>query len=536
MLLAQYIFVNSHFVISIFAALVFFAVFWLYFDAWLVKKDYKEGLIVAGLLAISISFLAQATIIEQSLLEHSLLTQNITLGIRAIFRILGYLLLIFGQLSTPLQPLPSYRTEKTTKNQAAIIFPLLGIPISQLAPFLFPILAVLVAYVYLKRATVGLEHHLKPIALGFFVLAVYELLGLSSFFRGTSDVTLLKIVAPFGLLWFAERAVLLVSVFIIGKWVWGYLLKRFENQLFMIITSITLSIFLLTTIFFTYATLNNLKEDVLASLKTDVGVLAYTIESKKAEILSDTQVVAQNSQVIAALVGEDKAALSELVTASLLAKKESSLIVVSPEGAVLVNAEDPERVGHSLSDNPLIQRALLGESITGITVKEGVVAPIVNVEAAVPITEAGKTLGAIRISVGIDSAFVDGVKKATGLDASVYADNIRSATTFVTADGKSRWIGITEENKEVKDKVLTKGEVFAGSVNILNVPYFAAYSPLVDVNQNPIGMLFVGRPEVSLLQTASRSIELTFITTAILLVLSIGPAFLISKYIANQVR
>jgi len=60
--------------------------------------------------------------------------------------------------------------------------------------------------------------------------------------------------------------------------------------------------------------------------------------------------------------------------------------------------------------------------------------------------------------------------------------------------------------------------------------------PLKDVDNNPVGMLFVGKPQVGVLQAAGRSIEMTFLVAVILLVLSIIPAYFISKYLTNQIR
>jgi len=536
MLLAQFLLVNVHFVLSLLAALVIFAVAWLYFDAWLNNKDFKDGYKLLGFILLTISFVVQSTLIEQSLLEHALLGSETMVIIRSFFRITGYLTLIIGQIIVPLQPLPEYRKKKAKKRSTKVfILPLIGIAATELSSFLFPILAIITAFLYLRRATVGLEHHLKQIALGFIILSFSELVGLAYLFRSTDNITISNLVAPFGPLWIFERFLLAVAVFILGRWVWSYLLKRFETQLFMIFTTSVLTIFLLTTIFFTFATLSNLRGDILESLKTDVGVLSYTIESKKAEALSDVQVIAQNAEIIAAVTESDRKKLSDLVVPILLAKKQASLVIVSDTGAILMKAEEPERVGGSLSNDILISEALSENEITSIVTKEGVIAPIVAVRAATPIISENEVIGAVMVGVDIDNAFVDGVKKATGLDASIYADNIRSATTFIAPDGKSRWIGIKEETEKVKSAVLVNGEIYTGSVQLLNVPYFAAYAPVKNIDNNPVGMLFVGRPEVSILQTASSSIELTFITTAVLLILSIFPSYFVSKYIVSQI-
>ncbi len=538
MLLVQFLLVNARFVLLLLAALVTFAVAWLYFDAWLNKKDFKESYKFLGFILLTLSFVAHSTLIEESLcLEHSLLGSETLIILGSFLKISGYLVLIIGQNATPLQPLPEYRKKGGKRSSTGVfILPFIGLAATEFASFLFPILAIITAFLYLRRATVGLEHHLKQIAFGFVFLAFSDLVGLAHLFRSTDNITIANLVGPFGPLWMLEQFLLAMAVFVLGRWVWSYLLKRFETQLFMIFTTSILTIFLVTTIFFTFATLNNLQRDILESLKTNVGVLSYTIDSKKAEALSDVQVIAQNTEIIAAVAESDRKKLADLIVPILLAKKQASLVIVSDTGAILMKAEEPERTGGSLSDNPLINRALSDNEITSVVTKEGIIAPIVAVRAATPIKSGNEIIGAVMVGIDIDNAFVDGVKKATGLDASIYADNVRSATTFVAPDGKSRWIGIKEETEEVKRIVLVDGEIYTGSVNLLNIPYFAAYAPLNNVDNNPVGMLFVGRPEVSVLHTALNSIELTFITTAALLILSIFPSYFVSKYIVSQIK
>ena len=54
MLPLQFFGQNIHFAINLFAALVFFAVFWLYFDAWTNKHDVKVLAKWLGFLLVAI--------------------------------------------------------------------------------------------------------------------------------------------------------------------------------------------------------------------------------------------------------------------------------------------------------------------------------------------------------------------------------------------------------------------------------------------------------------------------------------------------
>jgi hypothetical protein len=531
MLELQFFFENAHFAINLFGALVFFAVAWLYFDAWTGRKRFAELIKVLGFALISVSFVVRATYVEQTILLDPLFGRDFISTTTLVLRIIGYAAILFSIAREPLQERPNY--SKLSAVGAASGNIALPAAFSLLS---LPLFTASIAFFYLRRATVGLENHLKPVAFGFFLLSLSELFGLATLFRDTTIVGIFKLVAPFGAAWIVEHLLFLMSVIIIGKWVFAYLLKRLQTQLFMILASLTLLIFLLTTVSFTFLLIENLKTDALNHLKTDVNILSSSIQSKQAEILSDGQLVAQNSEIKKAIKEGNRVALRDLTTQILLSKKESTLVVTSATGEILARAEDPEQVGDSLSGDSLFQKIQDKKAVSSVIVTDGVLAPTVSLRAGIPVTEGNDFIGSVIVGTDIDNAFVDGIKRATGLDTSIYGGNIRSATTFVAQDGKSRWVGTAEDTQVVKKQVLGDGKPYTGSVNILGVSYLAAFAPLRDADNVPVGMLFVGRESIEILQTAGRSIELTFIVSAVLLVLSIIPAFIIARYLSRQIK
>jgi len=110
------------------------------------------------------------------------------------------------------------------------------------------------------------------------------------------------------------------------------------------------------------------------------------------------------------------------------------------------------------------------------------------------------------------------------------------ATTLVAADGRSRSVGVKETNTSITDMVLTHNKTWNGLISSGGQSYLAVYAPLRDADNSPVGMLFIGEPQVLLLQAAGRSIELTFLIAVGLLVLSIWPVHLISKSLASQLH
>ena len=308
------------------------------------------------------------------------------------------------------------------------------------------------------------------------------------------------------------------------------------SQLFMIFTSVTLAIFLLTTISFTFLLVSNVQKTSLNNLQTAAGVLNYAISSKKAETLADTQSIAENPDVASAVVTKNHNSLNSLTSTYLHDKKQSSLTITSNFGQVLLRAEDPDRWGDSISSDAGIRLALIGQSVSSVSTQDGVLAPLIYIKSTVPIRDSANSqiVGAAEGGLVLDSAFVDGIKQATGLDSSIYAGNVVSATTFLAPDGITRWIGVKETSHAVQTTVLKKGQTFKGTLGIQNRQYLVVFAPLKDINNNIIGMLFIGQPQVTILQTAGHSVELTFVVTALLLILAIFPAYFISKYLARQ--
>ena len=520
----QFLLENSHFAASLFAAMVMFAVSWLYFDAWLERKNFIGALRITGFLCLSISFLVHATFIETALLSTSILGSEVNSLLTLVMRVLGYGLIATSLYFDQLQEKPV---------TSGVTNAVLGFSLKLV--FLQPFLAVTVGFLYLRRAIRGLEHHLKMPGFAFLVLFLFEIVSLSKLWEGTDNVDIYDLVAPFAPLWIIQHIILIVGIFILGKWVWQYLLKRLLSQLFMIFIASILVIFLVTTVSFTFLILKNLQDESLRQLTADVKVLNFAIESKKAETLADAELVAQNPQVISQVLENKRSELADFTKEFLLAKKYSTVFIVNKVGQVLARGDDPERIGDSLSDDRLIKRVLAGENLSSIITKDGVLAPDVSIRSAAVMKKDGELAGAVVTAVIIDNAFVDGVKKATGLEASIYGGNQLSATTLAVG-GESRANGVKLDSEEIRKKVLLDGQGFSGPVNILNVSYIAAIEPMQDMDNNPVGMLFMGREQVGVLAAAGKSIELTFLVAVILLVIIIMPTYFVSKYISSQLH
>jgi methyl-accepting chemotaxis protein len=273
----------------------------------------------------------------------------------------------------------------------------------------------------------------------------------------------------------------------------------------------------------------------LDNLQTAANVLGYAINSKKAEAQANAQALAHSSAIVQAIEAKDHKNLAGLATSTLQTKQQSGLVITTSSAQVLLRGDNPDKWGDSLSSDPLLRRALVGETSSSIVSNDGVLGPVISIKSAVPVRDGNNIIGAVISAALADNAFVDGIKNSTGLESSIYGGNVLSATTLVAPDNKTRQIGVKLNDNQVTGSVLKNGRPFKGTINLFNRQFLAVYDPLKDINNNVVGMLFVGQPSSSVLQTAGHSIELTFLVASALIIFSIIPAYVVSRHLAKQI-
>jgi len=547
MLDLQFFGLNLHFAVNLLAALVCFSVFWLIFDAWTLRHDHKEAFKWGGFLALSLGFMLHATAAQTSISQVS----RLILAASTYLRLAGYLAIIIGQLLDPLQKRPTLIDPFAPARPVPPPAPSEPAPAAKSkprrlgqfwavgsAPNLFlPLAALTVGVLYWRRATTGLERHLKPVAWGFAWLMLFELLSDSTLLASTTNPTLYQLIQTYGAVWWATLGSLLVAAIILGRWVWRYLTKRLQSQLFIILVSETLALFLFSTVGFTFLLLQNVQNQSLGDLSTASRVLQYAVASRQAETAAQAEAVSASSAVAQSLAAHDHAALAAKLGGYVAAHNLTTLAILDASGQVLLRGEDPDRFGDSRSSDPLVRRGLVGETSSSVVVTAGVLAPTVTLVAASPIRDATGTIVGVAVAGrAITGAFVDGVRASTGLDSAVYGGNVRAATTLTAPGSADRAIGIKETTLAATQAVLEQNHSFTGVASFQNRDYLAAFTPLRDINNRPVGMLLVARPKDALYAAANNSIQLTFLFVVILTFVCIYPVYRISRFLSLQLK
>jgi methyl-accepting chemotaxis protein len=125
-------------------------------------------------------------------------------------------------------------------------------------------------------------------------------------------------------------------------------------------------------------------------------------------------------------------------------------------------------------------------------------------------------------------ALVDSISRVTGEPATIFAydaqaDDFTRLSTTVKKDDGSRAVGTALGKASAAYASVRRGESFNGTADILGVPYYTVYQPIVDRSQKVIGILFAGVKQETIAasaraliwQIAIASVVLVAIMTAV---------------------
>jgi two-component system NtrC family sensor kinase len=209
---------------------------------------------------------------------------------------------------------------------------------------------------------------------------------------------------------------------------------------------------------------------------------------------------------------------------------------VDASGKVLFRSRNPLGSGDDRSQDPLVRRALAGESVSGTVVLpatqialegedlarrsivKAVATPYANRSTAAengagmmlmssaPVRDrAGNVVGVLYggVLLNNNNNLVDKIKNTVyeGVtykgeiagNSTIFLGDLRIATN-VPGRGTSRAIG-TKLSEEVYNRVVLKDEKWIGRAFVVNDWYFSAYEPILSPEGVPVGALYVGMLE-----------------------------------------
>ncbi|MBQ7585687.1 MAG: diguanylate cyclase, partial [Desulfovibrionaceae bacterium] len=143
-----------------------------------------------------------------------------------------------------------------------------------------------------------------------------------------------------------------------------------------------------------------------------------------------------------------------------------------------------------------------------------------SIAAASPIILKGELVGAVLIGESLKRhAFVDEVKRVTGLEMTVFDRDVRISTTIIR-QGK-RAVGTLLDNPMVSEQVLQSGNIYNDNADILGRAYKTVYWPIIDDSGAILGMWFIGT-EVEGIERTIVAIALSCLLATLVIALALS--------------
>lgn len=168
------------------------------------------------------------------------------------------------------------------------------------------------------------------------------------------------------------------------------------------------------------------------------------------------------------------------------------------------------------------------------------------VETVSPIIQPpGKIIGVVRSGVVLnqDYPLVDLIRENIFTTDRYRSRNLGTVTIFqrdvriatnVTDERGERAIG-TRVSAEVYDRVLGQGQVWIGPALVLNDWYISAYEPLRDIDNQMIGILYVGVLKQRYDDMRGQALAIFLLIAAIALGLAVGVAYFLARRLARPI-
>ena len=264
----------------------------------------------------------------------------------------------------------------------------------------------------------------------------------------------------------------------------------------------------------------------LAKATTDA---TYNASSEK--FLQEARLIAGNPALVEAVARRDHAAAAALGK-ELMDMAGSEFITITDEKGIVVGRGHSPKYGDDVNNQETVAAGRKGESVVGIVA--GTVVPF-TLRAGAPLVHEGKVVGTVGIGISLASeAYVDRLKKETGLEATIFKGDIRAMTTLIR-DGK-RLIGTKLQNTAVSEAVLQRGETVSGELQLLGRPYSVVYWPILNMAGKPVGMWFTGQPMDTVVQARREALRNALLAALGITLVFALVAFVIGRMLASPVK
>jgi len=217
--------------------------------------------------------------------------------------------------------------------------------------------------------------------------------------------------------------------------------------------------------------------------------LEHLLETRKQSAMNFAEMIAANPKVVQFVAAEDTE--NVLATVGALAKRTDIdfITITNKDGRVIGRTHAPEQKGDMVTNQDNVVSALKGEALAAV---ESGTAVKLSARAGAPVKdEQGQVIGVISAGYDVSNGkLLDFAKEMFHTDMTLFLNDVRVATT-VMKDGE-RVVG-TKLDPKIADIVLNQNKAYQGKTNILDMPYYTSYMPLLGADKQIIGVVFSGQ-------------------------------------------
>jgi len=466
-----FVFNNIHLGLELAGAVIFFLISWLYFEAFLTKKDTWSATRAFGFIFLSASQLFHAVYASE-------------FNYSPLIYAAGMVILIFSFGMQKLPPKPE------SMLGGALFVPLIPFFSQSYIPL---VLNLLLFAVLIKRFVKDIERFLKPLAFGFLFLAIASVVTLFP------DQEILEHILKFiGFIW-------------IGFWAKWLLSLRIREEALLVFVGASLFIALLVTTAFSAVLLKRIENEVNANLIASSKIFDFYIDSLKSKALASLNLIAQNENFVSAFLERDLADMERISGALVENSGLQFLTVAQTDGRVIFKLNFP-----AVSEESILAENIGLEAMNGhiaVTLEKSDSEGL-SIRAAAPIFSRGRVSGVVISGYLLDDAFLKEFKNISGYESSIFTDKKVAASTIFNAGD-----ALSEPEAEA---LLNGDERFVDSTLIFGEEVIGSFSPLKNIDNQTVATLVITTTPGELLLEAGGTNRLTlFIISLIVLALVI---------------
>jgi hypothetical protein len=484
---------NFHFAFGVIGAIIFLMMAWLTFDSYTLQKNNH---ILSRFLGFTFIFVWQ--------MIRSFNVNNDVLSY------IGFIIFIIGLILV----LASFLENKKLVANAVIVIPAFSLFSSSLYIVSTVLLLVIACLSFLQWKK---EYNKTwiPFSIGFALLAIPYIINV--FWANMDQVSVIYIISS---------VVELAAFCVLGYWLWQYMKLRIRESFVMISVGVVFLLATIVTLAFSTILIGRVSDETSSNLLSDVKVLSFYVDSIKEESLAKSEVVSLDKDLIDAVQKKDFVELEKIGEDLLEKYKLGFLTITDTDGSVLLRAHALSSRGDTISGERILEEALLGNPT--VSIEDSKIEGF-SVRAGSPVMYKDAVIAVVVVGTQIDNAFADKLEKLTGLETFIYNKDVSFASSAFDSDGRTRLVGETLANDEVKKAVLDEGGIITGSSKIYGTLFHSSYAPLLNSDDKIVGMLSVSKPQQDIVNIANATNRLTLITVTLIIIVLSLPIYFISK-------